>query len=174
MSAIEMARALDSQDSPVAAAWAFEVATRLEQLEPLDYVALAFIYFNAGDFGYSSHHRLPQEFVETSDQLWRETLSTGARNYPVLGELSFWIDLFSFLRENDVEARDRLTSRLESPEDLLAKGLWGFAFLEREEYLGEGELLLRACREEKSSRDRYISGVLAPRLARRNTSSRVG
>ncbi|MBP9824153.1 MAG: hypothetical protein KBF21_08015 [Thermoanaerobaculia bacterium] len=165
MTATTLARSLDAKDLPIAAAWAFERALRLNELKPSDYVALAFIYFNAGDFGYAAHHHLPQEFVDPSDHLWKSTLERGMEIYPEASEIAFWMDFFASARHADPDASRRLTERLESSNDPLAGGFWGFAFLERQDLRRDADALLGECRKASSSRNRYVAGVLTTRLA---------
>ena len=63
MTAKQEAAAFDAKDRPVEAAAAYERAIISSEADLDTHINLAVLYFVCNDFGYASHHKLPDSFV---------------------------------------------------------------------------------------------------------------
>ena len=90
MSYRNLALTFEAEDRAVEAAWAYEVAIHEDNADVSLHWNLAALYLTCSDFGYSSQHQLPAEFIEATYDRAMEILHLAETRYGWHDETEFW------------------------------------------------------------------------------------
>ena len=159
MTSLQDAVVLDAAEKPLEASKAYEEV--LAQGGPCIecYLNLAVLYFVCTDFGYLSHHGLPNDFCRRALGRAHELLDEAEHRFGSHNEIEFWRYYFDYAQLG--EPPNPLKTR-----KLLEKGpshvpVFHLLMLEPDSsYIAEAEALLREISPPQTERERYIVSVL--------------
>ena len=158
MSLLQDAAALDAAEKPLEAARAYEKVLTEAKGDIETYLNLSVLYFVCTDFGYLSHHGLPNDFCRRAWGRARELLDEAEDRFGSHNEIEFWRYYFDYAQLG--EPPDRVRTR-----KLLEKGpsrvpVFHLLMLERDSsYVPQAEALLREMTPSQTERERYIVSV---------------
>jgi tetratricopeptide (TPR) repeat protein len=159
----EEAAILDRADRPLEAAESYERAIRSDDADLDTYLNLAVLYFVCTDFGYASHHRLPNEFETTAWDKANEILTAAESRFGKEAEIDFWRYYFRYVVLGD-EPFVETCRQLAPLSSSLVPYFYLFVSPGGREYQREAEELFKAVKDGTTAKKRYIRSILKDRL----------
>ena len=158
MSAKSEAEAFDAREMPVEAADAYERAVAASEADIEVYLDLIVLYLVCQDFGYLSHHRLTNEFIDRASSRIPELLTEAARRFGPHNEIEFWHYYASYFHGTEPQFQKCLELARRGPS--LVPYFHLFALPDGEGYSREAQEVLHSVAGGKTERERYIKSVL--------------
>ncbi len=158
------ARDLDALDSPVAAAWAYELAIGHEPVDVEAFLDVAVIYIAAAEYGYQSAHALPEPYIRGTWEGLTRVLGVARDRFGHCDEISFWARFLqrSVLDEDDQFDDDcRLWLRR---RESLVPSFYVYTCLREPSAEADARLLFEQVRAGRTTRDRFILSYLRSNL----------
>jgi hypothetical protein len=163
MNHLEKARQFDEMDRPIEAIQNYEKGIADGDAPLSAYLDLALVYLNCCDFGYASFHKLPEALEKEAYECAIRVLNAAEMQHGYNVEVTFWRHLAE-LRVIGTELSDSVLKTLLNENQSLVP--YYFAFLKSDEklYRDEAKRLKIQVSEKKTSRQRYIAGILEKRI----------
>lgn len=163
----ELALGFDAQESPVEAAWAYEIAIGNPDANLDLFLNLAVLYFECLDFGYASHHRLSERFTSGAWDRAFIILNKAGERFGRQTEIEFWRLYFAHIYSGE-ELTTNACEELARGKDSLIPYMYLFTSSEDKRFLEEARELYESVKDGATQRRRYIKSVLEPTLRRQN------
>ena len=162
MSAKSRAKEFDSRERPVEAAASYEEAITATEADIEVYLNLVVLYLVCLDFGYSSYHRLTNEFIKRASSRIPALLAEAERRFGASNEIQFWRYYASYLRGSEPEFQRCLQLAKVGPSRVPYFHV--FALPEGSSYEPQAKELLSVVAGGKTEKERYIRSVLQSAL----------
>lgn len=154
MSFVTAAQEFERERKVVEAAWAYEVAIQLEQLDHESMIDLAVLYFVSNDTGFFSAYNLDSKFVDAAYQRALDVLSAADLRFGSSSESEFW----------RIHMRERVLGDiipLEMYERLAVAGAESayialYAATNHEQFRNEAHRIFEACEAAATAKQRYL------------------
>jgi hypothetical protein len=156
----DLALELDAQQSPVQAAWAYEIAIKKSDADLELFLNLAVLYFECLDFGYAAHHKLSDRFVQGAGLRILEVIKEAEDRFGPHSELDFWRLYFNYIY-GGCEPFDNECEELVVRGDSLVPYVYLFTSSGKKHYQQKAEELLELVKDGLTERKRYIKSLLS-------------
>jgi len=122
------------------------------------YINLAFLYWEfASDYGFFSHHNIPDKWGEIGDEKYPEIVEMGLKKYPRSVELHFFKKYFPhrhFFEDFTQEECEEIVREYGDDESLVP---YFFLYLfDEDKYRDKRDELRKQCKELLTAKNRYI------------------
>ncbi len=155
----ELALAFDAQESPVEAAWAYEISICAADADLDLYLNLAVLYFECMDFGYAAHHHLSENFVSGAWDRAFQVLARAEERYGRHAEIEFWRMYIPYIYGGG-EPIDDACKDLARREESLVPYMYLFTSSGKKKYAEQAQELLNLVKDGITERERYIKSIL--------------
>ncbi|WNG49632.1 hypothetical protein F0U60_40075 [Archangium minus] len=124
------------------------------------FLNLVILYWQATDFGFSTHHRLGPGFVATAGKRFPSLLREAGRAYPGSTEVRFWQKYIPWADLGEYFAPEDCRKLLLEDPSVLVPVVYLFNEREGREYREKAVELLQRCWEDGTTRSRYVASVI--------------
>jgi hypothetical protein len=163
MNHLEKARQFDEIDRPIEAIQNYEQAISDGDAPLSAYLDLALIYLNCCDFGYASFHKLPETIENKAYENVIRVLNAAEHQHGYNVETTFWCHLAE-IRVIGNELSDNVLRPLLDENQSLVPYYFAFLKSDGKLYRDEARKLKSQVSDKKTSRQRYIAGILEKRI----------
>jgi hypothetical protein len=135
-------------------------------------VNLLVLYWQATDYGFWTGNQLSREFVKRAGTRFREIMNEGTRLYPNSTELQFWKRYIAWADLGEAFSYDECADLLRRDPTSLIPVIYLLDQQPTAQYDEAALRLLAECREDNTTRSKYIASVIDGILKRRRGKKR--
>src|ERR1700722_1603589 len=160
----------DGAGNSILAADLYETTLKNVPRDNQAFVNLLVLYWQATDFGFSSHANLSREFIQRAGKRLRE-LQNVAKKMTAVPEVRFWTKYIAWAEKGESFDLQECRRLLQEFPEYLEPAFVLFSRTAGAEAEVETQRLLQQCRETPTTRCRYIQSVISGVLKRRRPPS---
>jgi hypothetical protein len=164
---LDEAVAADRRGDLQAAADGYEAALAAGPRPLALLVDLAVLYWQATDPGLAAARQLGPDFLARAGARVPELLAEAARRFPARSEPRFWLCYVAWADLGEPFERDVCRAFLREDPGTLVPALYLYSTSGGSDAEASARALLEACRQEGTTRARYVVSVIEGVLARR-------